>query len=165
MAYRATRIKPGHDRLRHREPALRESHHGFAGWRRTISINREESHIQHCSISVEDTHLVMLGNIVWQHKPVGSRRQHLSGNLNRLAKSDFHGLILLICSCNRQHDRERKQKTENAKRLFNIHLFLLTMSDYLLARFIPGIQVAENCEEWSSVRPRRCVPDVISPDP
>src|ERR1700734_1937226 len=130
MARHAIRIETGHERLRLRGPTLGESECCFASREHTRGINREEGRVQSCSIGAEDTDLVMLGQVLCEHEPVSSRGQHASGNLNRLVKSEFGGLIRLICSCSGQHDCEGKQKSHNVKHLFYVHLFLLTMTNF-----------------------------------
>ena len=108
MARRVTRIEPRHDRLRLRGRGVREDERRVPSWLQTLGINREESRIQCCSIRVEDSDQVMLGHVLRQDEPVGSRRQYASGNLNRLVKRDFGGLFRLICLCSRQRDQECK---------------------------------------------------------
>src|SRR5580700_10169200 len=62
--------------------------------------------------------------ILRQNEPVGSRRQDASGNLNRLVKGDFGGLIRFICSCNGQDNQKCNQK-RNGGNLLHDSSFLL----------------------------------------
>src|ERR1700685_284170 len=110
VATRFTRVEPGHNCLRLCGPTLRETKHGVFGRPRTLCIHCEERRNQHSAIGVEDTDLKMIVNLVWQHEHVRSRRQHASGNLNRLAESDLGFLIRLVCVCGRRNDEGCKEK-------------------------------------------------------
>src|ERR1700721_3492749 len=96
MARRFTRIEPGHDRRRLRGPTHRESKCSLVCWLQTLGINRDDSRIKNCSIRVIDADLMMVGNVLRQDEPVGSRRQDGSRNLNGLVKPDFVALFLLF---------------------------------------------------------------------
>src|ERR1700693_5938683 len=109
MACRSAGIEPSHDCLMLRGAAFRKGEGGVVGWLRALGINCEKSCIQHCSINAEDTDQMMFVYVVRQKKPLGSRRQDTSGDLNRPIKCDFDGLIRLIRACSRQDNQKRKQ--------------------------------------------------------
>src|SRR5271156_5896092 len=115
MARRLTRIEPSHDRLRLRGPTLRETKHSAVSCCRALEVRREKRRVQHASISAVNPHQVMLADVFRQLEPVGSGRWHASGNLQGLTKSDFVGLIRLICLCGRQGDQDCKQEQNGDK--------------------------------------------------
>jgi hypothetical protein len=57
----------------------------------------------------------MFVDVFGQLEPLGSRGQHASGNLHGLAKSDFGGLIRVICSCGGQDDQDCMQEQNGDK--------------------------------------------------
>src|SRR5271163_1355740 len=112
MADRFTRVEPSHDCLRLRGTTLRQTEDRVVSYLRTLRTNCEKRRNQHAAIGVEDADYKMIVSLVWQLENVRTRRQHASGDLNRLAEGDPGFLISLVCVCDWQNDHDGKHKQD-----------------------------------------------------
>jgi hypothetical protein len=106
VAFRFTDKEPSHDCLGLRPSSIGESNRNFVA----TPIGHSRSRIDrryYSSIFAEHLNKVTIVS-VGHLKPIGSRRQDLAGNLDRLAKREQRRLISVVCTHYREHDVERK---------------------------------------------------------
>ena len=112
MPFRAARIEPSNNCVALPRTLIREHERGVLSRLLSLARNREERRDQFV-LFVEDLDYLWVADGPGQLNPVGPCRQSLSGNLPRLAKGYFGGLIYLVCVQHGQYDCRRKHQAKN----------------------------------------------------
>src|ERR1700689_1826229 len=108
MTVRISHIKPGNNSLRLTQPAVSQRDRNIIVALGTLATERRKRRHESYMICGKDSDNRTIRD-VGQLEPIGSRGQYLAGNLNRLAKGEFGGLIVCIGMRHQRHDCKCKQ--------------------------------------------------------